>query len=222
MTSVVRARARQKRERKKEAPCPGNAWRSLTGRPHAPGKTTVTGAGNGDVSGADGCLFVDIMPAAAGKGLALTYVRQTLFGMLADECLVAGDSGNDVAMFQGDVERGIMVRIATPSACCWGARARTHTHTHTHTHTLSLSRAHTPTKSLTSIRTRVGGQRKAGAAGATPVVGLRGNAEICRGDSAGIASPPCGRRVNGRYRVNGRRVERNGAQTLRLFSQTSP
>ena len=149
MTSVVRARARQKRERKKEAPCPGNAWRSLTGRPHAPGKTTVTGAGNGDVSGADGCLFVDIMPAAAGKGLALTYVRQTLFGMLADECLVAGDSGNDVAMFQGDVERGIMVRIATPSACCWGARARArararaHTHTHTHTHVVSLSRAHT-------------------------------------------------------------------------------
>ncbi|MGB1605868.1 MAG: HAD family hydrolase, partial [Promethearchaeia archaeon] len=109
-------------ERKKEAPRPSNAWRSLTGRPHAPGKTTVTGAGNGDVSGADGCLFVDIMPAAAGKGLALTYVRQTLFGMLADECLVAGDSGNDVAMFQGDVERGIMVRIATPSASCWGAR----------------------------------------------------------------------------------------------------
>ena len=151
MTSVVRARARQKRERKKKAPCPGNAWRSLTGRPHAPGKTTVTGAGNGDVSGADGCLFVDIMPAAAGKGLALTYVRQTLFGMQADECLVAGDSGNDVAMFQGDVERGIMVRIATPSACCWGARvrarahararARTHTHTHTHTH----ARAHTHT-----------------------------------------------------------------------------
>ena len=142
-------------ERKKEAPCPGNAWRSLTGRPHAPGKTTVTGAGNGDVSGADGCLFVDIMPAAAGKGLALTYVRQTLFGMLADDCLVAGDSGNDVAMFQGDVERGIMVRIATPSASYWGACAHverdreterqreTETERQRQTHTLSLSRTHT-------------------------------------------------------------------------------
>ena len=93
------------------------------------------------------------MPAAGGKGLALTYVRETLFGVLADECLVAGDSGNDVAMFQGDVERGIMVRIATPSACCWGARARTHTHTQrerereTDRHTRCLSLAHTHQRS---------------------------------------------------------------------------
>ena len=73
------------------------------------GATTVTGAAGTDVSGADGCLFVDVMPAAAGKGRALTYVREALFSMAASQCVVAGDSGNDVAMFEGDVARGIMV-----------------------------------------------------------------------------------------------------------------
>jgi len=70
--------------------------------------TTVTGSGN-STSGADGCLFVDVMPLAAGKGRALAYVRNTLFAMSAAQCVVAGDSGNDVAMFESDVERGIMV-----------------------------------------------------------------------------------------------------------------
>ena len=73
------------------------------------GATTVTGATGADASGADGCLFVDIMPRNAGKGLALAYVREALFGMAAAQCVVAGDSGNDVAMFEGDVARGIMV-----------------------------------------------------------------------------------------------------------------
>ena len=73
------------------------------------GATTVTGTSDVDVSGADGCLFVDVMPVAAGKGLALAYVRASLFGMAASQCVVAGDSGNDVAMFEGDVPRGIMV-----------------------------------------------------------------------------------------------------------------
>jgi sucrose-6-phosphatase len=72
------------------------------------GATTVTGSGN-STSGADGCLFVDVMPIAAGKGRALAYVRHTLFAMSAAQCVVAGDSGNDVAMFESDVERGIMV-----------------------------------------------------------------------------------------------------------------
>jgi len=73
------------------------------------GATTVTGAAGTDVSGADGCLFVDVMPMAAGKGRALAYVREALFSMAASQCVVAGDSGNDVAMFEGDVARGIMV-----------------------------------------------------------------------------------------------------------------
>ena len=72
------------------------------------GATTVTDSGN-SASGADGCLFVDVMPLAAGKGRALAYVRQTLFAMSAAQCVVAGDSGNDVAMFESDVQRGVMV-----------------------------------------------------------------------------------------------------------------
>jgi len=78
------------------------------------GKTTVTGFDDIDVSGADGCLFVDVMPQAAGKGHALTYVREKLFSMSESQCIVAGDSGNDCTMFEGEVERGIMVGNAKP------------------------------------------------------------------------------------------------------------
>jgi hypothetical protein len=49
------------------------------------------------------CLFVDVMPKAAGKGLALRYVRQQLLDMDAARCIVAGDSGNDVAMFESEM-----------------------------------------------------------------------------------------------------------------------
>jgi hydroxymethylpyrimidine pyrophosphatase-like HAD family hydrolase len=72
------------------------------------GATTVAVFGN-STSGADGCLFVDVMPIVAGKGHTLAFVQHTLFAMSVSQCVVSGDSGNDIDMFESYVELGIMV-----------------------------------------------------------------------------------------------------------------
>lgn len=66
-------------------------------------ESTVTGIREGE-----SYIFVDVLPAAAGKGAAQVYVRE-LLGFTEGEVVVAGDSGNDVSMFTVGCERGIMV-----------------------------------------------------------------------------------------------------------------
>ena len=51
---------------------------------------------------------VDVMPVGAGKGEATLYLAEFLGVDVAQQLLVAGDSGNDLAMFE-DCPRGILV-----------------------------------------------------------------------------------------------------------------
>jgi hydroxymethylpyrimidine pyrophosphatase-like HAD family hydrolase len=55
---------------------------------------------------------MDIIPAAAGKGVAIGFLRDRL-GIDPDRVVVAGDSANDVDMFTGQ-NRGIVVANADP------------------------------------------------------------------------------------------------------------
>jgi sucrose-6F-phosphate phosphohydrolase len=57
--------------------------------------------------------FLDILPARAGKGGALKWLCQRL-GIALEHVLVAGDSGNDVSMFQLPGVKGIVVANALP------------------------------------------------------------------------------------------------------------
>jgi sucrose-6F-phosphate phosphohydrolase len=57
--------------------------------------------------------FLDVVPRAAGKGPALTWLC-TRLGIELDEVLVAGDTGNDTSMFVLPGVRGIMVENALP------------------------------------------------------------------------------------------------------------
>ena len=57
--------------------------------------------------------FLDIVPARAGKGRALAWLCQRL-SIEMPEVLVAGDSGNDNAMFQLPGVNGIIVENALP------------------------------------------------------------------------------------------------------------
>lgn len=50
---------------------------------------------------------LDVLPEVADKGLALTWLCQTL-AIGLDEVVVAGDTGNDRAMFELEEVRGIM------------------------------------------------------------------------------------------------------------------
>jgi sucrose-6F-phosphate phosphohydrolase len=60
---------------------------------------------------------LDIIPQKSDKGLAVKFLRQKL-GITADRTVVCGDSGNDIALFQGE-ERGIIVGNAKPELCQW-------------------------------------------------------------------------------------------------------
>ncbi|MDX1616722.1 MAG: HAD-IIB family hydrolase [Candidatus Promineifilaceae bacterium] len=55
---------------------------------------------------------LDIIPAAAGKGKAIHFLKDHL-GLEPDTVIVAGDSGNDRSMFEA-FERGIIVANAKP------------------------------------------------------------------------------------------------------------
>lgn len=57
--------------------------------------------------------FLDIVPRAAGKGPALTWLCARL-GIALDHVLVAGDTGNDTSMFLLPGVRGILVENALP------------------------------------------------------------------------------------------------------------
>lgn len=52
------------------------------------------------MSGTSDWRYVDCVSNQGGKLEALEYVRQ-LFNIPQDRCVAAGDSGNDILMFQG-------------------------------------------------------------------------------------------------------------------------
>lgn len=74
----------------------------------------IAAAGNADVyqvvwsSGVD----LDVIPAAAGKGHAIRFLLQHL-GLRPQSVIVAGDSGNDLSMFE-TFSQGIVVANAQP------------------------------------------------------------------------------------------------------------
>ncbi|GAB0491112.1 hypothetical protein MMPV_002360 [Pyropia vietnamensis] len=68
--------------------------------------------------------YVDVASTAAGKWAAMAYVRRRLAEagvgtFSAAQTLVAGDSGNDVAMFAGGTERGVVVGNAQAELLDW-------------------------------------------------------------------------------------------------------
>lgn len=73
--------------------------------------------------------YLDVASTAAGKWAAMAYVRRRLAAagvatFAAEQTLVAGDSGNDVAMFAGGAERGVVVGNAQAELLDWLAAER--------------------------------------------------------------------------------------------------
>lgn len=60
---------------------------------------------------------LDILPQNGDKGLAIQFLRQK-WGTDAQQTIVCGDSGNDIALFRGE-ERGIIVSNARPELLQW-------------------------------------------------------------------------------------------------------
>jgi hypothetical protein len=60
---------------------------------------------------------LDILPSKGDKGLAVQFLRQNL-AISAQKSVVCGDSGNDIALFNGE-ERGIIVGNAKPELRQW-------------------------------------------------------------------------------------------------------
>jgi sucrose-6-phosphatase len=60
---------------------------------------------------------LDLIPQKSDKGLAVKFLRQKL-AITAEQTVVCGDSGNDIALFQGE-ERGIIVGNAKTELCQW-------------------------------------------------------------------------------------------------------
>jgi sucrose-6-phosphatase len=63
-------------------------------------------------------IDLDILPRKADKGAAVTFLREA-WGIAPDRTVVCGDSGNDIALFQGGQERGIIVGNARPELLQW-------------------------------------------------------------------------------------------------------
>ncbi len=61
---------------------------------------------------------LDILPIAANKGAAMTFVRQKL-GFEPAQTVVCGDSGNDIALFEVGQEKGIIVGNARSELLLW-------------------------------------------------------------------------------------------------------
>ncbi|GBF89408.1 hypothetical protein Rsub_01980 [Raphidocelis subcapitata] len=79
------------------------------------------------IEGAAGCRaswrFVDVLPAAAGKGRAMEFVRQRLGGFSREETVAAGDGANDLQMLQ-QAQLAIAVGNCQPEVAAWAAEAR--------------------------------------------------------------------------------------------------
>lgn len=65
-----------------------------------------------------GSKDLDILPRQANKGMAMTFVRQSL-GVEPIHTVACGDSGNDIALFADRQERGIIVGNAMPELLQW-------------------------------------------------------------------------------------------------------
>jgi sucrose-6-phosphatase len=65
-----------------------------------------------------GGIDLDILPQAANKGKAMQFVQAQL-GIAAPKTVVCGDSGNDIALFTGEENRGIIVGNAQPELLNW-------------------------------------------------------------------------------------------------------
>lgn len=61
---------------------------------------------------------LDILPVAGNKGAATNFLQQNL-GMLPEQTVVCGDSGNDLALFERVKSRGIIVGNAQPELMDW-------------------------------------------------------------------------------------------------------
>ena len=61
---------------------------------------------------------LDILPRNANKGMAMTFVRQSLDIDVA-QTVASGDSGNDIALFENRQEKGIIVGNARPELLQW-------------------------------------------------------------------------------------------------------
>jgi sucrose-6-phosphatase len=61
---------------------------------------------------------LDILPKAANKGNAMAFVQGQL-GIAAPQTIACGDSGNDIALFTGAENRGIIVGNAQPELLHW-------------------------------------------------------------------------------------------------------
>ncbi len=61
---------------------------------------------------------LDILPRHGDKGLAVQYLRQK-WGIDAQQTVVCGDSGNDIALFSQNEERGIIVGNAKSELLQW-------------------------------------------------------------------------------------------------------
>lgn len=61
---------------------------------------------------------LDILPRQANKGMAMTFVRESL-GVAPEQTIACGDSGNDLALFVDRAERGVIVGNARPELLQW-------------------------------------------------------------------------------------------------------
>lgn len=58
-------------------------------------------------------IDLDIVPLTSDKGQAMLFMRQK-WKFAAEQTVVCGDSGNDIALFAVDNERGIIIGNARP------------------------------------------------------------------------------------------------------------
>lgn len=64
---------------------------------------------------------LDILPEAANKGRAMQFIQDHI-GIAPSETVACGDSGNDIALFLGGEEHGIIVGNAQPELLEWHAQ----------------------------------------------------------------------------------------------------
>jgi sucrose-6F-phosphate phosphohydrolase len=63
-------------------------------------------------------IDLDIVPRSSDKGQAMQFLRQK-WKFAAEQTVVCGDSGNDIALFAVGKERGIIVGNARPELLTW-------------------------------------------------------------------------------------------------------
>lgn len=66
-------------------------------------------------------IDLDILPLSSDKGQAMQFLRQK-WEFAAEQTVVCGDSGNDIALFAVGNERGIIVGNARPELLQWHHR----------------------------------------------------------------------------------------------------